>query len=285
MRTVNKRVLESLVKSGAFDSLGKTRAQMMKELPAAMEQGQSKQRDRELGQASLLELFEEEQESASTAENSIPEWNEHDRLKNEKEAIGFYITGHPLERYQKDLSWFTDATSATIAEGSSPKAVSIAGIPIKVLPKTTRKGDKMAIVTLEDLHGSLEVILWPETFAGVEKLLTDEEALLVKGEVDADSNLPKVIAQSVIPLSEAKAHWKGKVHINIRTPGLEKETLEEVKEILAAHKGNNETFIHFLFPDNHIRVLSVENHLRIQPSDEVIHEIESVLGEDTVRFE
>ncbi len=286
LRTVNKRVMESLIKSGACDSLGVPRAALMHDLTAAMEQGQAKQKDIELGQSSLLDMFEEEDGASGFSGNGhTPEWGDHERLKFEKEAIGFYITGHPLERYARDLAWFTDANSATIAEGSSPKSVNLAGIPIKVLPKTTRKGDKMAIVTMEDLQGSLEVIFWPEIYSQVSQLLEEEVALLIRGEVDAEGNLPKVIAQSVVPLAEAKRHWKGKVHIHIRTPGLEKETLVAVRDVLASHKGGNETFLHFLFPDSHIRTMTVDHELRIQPSDEVIREIETLLGEDSVHFE
>ncbi len=286
LRQVNKRVIESLIKSGACDSMENNRAGMMHNLQATMEMAQAQQRDRLLGQSSMFEVFDGEQsDSEPESAEEIEEWNEQERLKFEKESIGFYITGHPLNRYAKDLAWFTDSNSASISEAGTGKAVIIAGIPIKVLPKTTRKGDKMAIVTLEDLQGSVEVILWPETYAACEFLLSQDEPLLVKGTVDADGNMPKIIVQEIKPLSETKKHWKGKVHINLRTPGLEKETLIEIKNILAAHKGRNETFLHFIFPDNQTKVISVEDNLRIQPSDEVIQEIETLLGEDAIHFE
>jgi len=286
LRQVNKRVLESLIKSGACDSLGESRSGKMKNLPATMEMAQANQRDRQLGQSSMFEVFEEQVDvNKETNQETIEEWSEQERLKYEKESIGFYITGHPLDGHVKDLAWFTDANSASISEMAHARSVSLAGIPMKILPKTTRKGDKMAIVTLEDLHGSVEVILWPETFAASEALLHSEEPLLVKGKVDAEGSLPKVIADEIYPLSDAKNHWKGKVHIHLRTPGLEKKTLLEIKNILAAHKGNNETLIHFIFPDDKTKTIRVEESLRIQPSDEVIQSIEAILGEEAIRFE
>jgi DNA polymerase III subunit alpha len=285
LRQTNKRVLESLIKSGACDSLGESRSGKMKNLQSTMEMAQANQRDRQLGQSSMFEVFEEQVDSKATDQEEVEEWGEQERLKYEKESIGFYITGHPLDGYVKDLAWFTDANSATIGETGHARSVSLAGIPMKVLPKTTRKGDKMAIVTLEDLHGSVEVILWPETFAASEALLQSEQPLLVKGKVDAEGSLPKVIAEEVHPLSEAKNRWKGKVHIHLRTPGLEKETLLEIKNVLAAHKGNNETLIHFNFPDDKTKTIRVEENLRIQPSDEVIRGIEAILGEEAIRFE
>ena len=285
LQLANKRVFESLIKSGACDSFGQSRAQMFKELQASMEQGQKKQRDQQLGQSSMFDTFIENVASEQGNGNHVEEWNETDRLKFEKESIGFYITGHPLDRFTKDLSWFTDATSASVAEASSSKTVSIAGIPIKHLPKTTRKGDKMGIITLEDLHGSVEVILWPEIYAKVESLLLAEEPILVKGEVDSEGNMPKIIAKEMFPLIQAKQRFQGRVMIHFRTLGLDKETLIAVKEILAANKGNNDTRLHFISPDNEERVVTVSNDLRIQPSDEVIEQIHSLLGEGTILFE
>ena len=285
LQLANKRVFESLIKSGACDSLGQNRAQMLKDLQSSMEQGQAKQRDLQLGQSSMFETFDEEVSLDQKNDRHVEEWSESDRLKFEKESIGFYITGHPLDRFTKDLSWFTDATSASVVELGSSKKVSIAGIPMKHLPKTTRKGDKMGIVTLEDLHGSIEVILWPEIYAEVESMILAEEPILVKGEVDSDGNLPKVIAKEVFPLIQAKQRFKGRVIIHFRTLGLEKETLLAVKEILAANKGNNDTRLHFISPDNKERVVTVSDDLRIQPSDEVIEQIQSLLGEDAILFE
>ena len=143
----------------------------------------------------------------------------------------------------------------------------------------------MAIVTLEDLSGSIEVILWPEIYAIIENILSDDDPILVQGTVDSDGNQPKVIAKKVCLLKEAKEHWAGKVHIRFRTLGLEKDTLISIKEILKKHKGGNETFVEFLFPSNKVRKLSVDGNLKIKPCDEIIQEIEAVLGKDSIRFE
>jgi DNA polymerase-3 subunit alpha len=282
---VNKRVLESLIKSGACDSFKEARSGIMENLQVTMEMAQANQRDRQLGQSSMFGVFEEQEVNDKMDQKTVEEWGEQERLKNEKESIGFYITGHPLDGYTQDLAWFTDANSASISEAGHKKKVSLAGIPGKVLIKTTRKGNKMAIVTLEDLHGSVEVILWPEIFSASEDLLASEEPVLIKGEVDAEGSLPKVLADEIHPLSEAKNHWIGKVHIHLRTPGLEKETLLQIKNILSAHKGSNETFLHFNFPDNNVRTIRVDAGLRVQPSDEVVRDIEAILGEEAILFE
>ena len=284
LRLVNKRVVESLIKSGACDSLNQNRAAMIEDLPSAIEIGQAKQRDKQLGQSSMFEVFEEGEQDLESS-NSIKDWSDHERLKYEKETIGFYVSGHPLKHFANEMAWFTDASSASIIENSTGNEVSLAGIPGKVLPKITRKGDKMAIVTLEDLSGSVEVILWPEIYATTENILSDDDPILVKGSVDSDGNQPKVIAKEICLLKEAKDHWKGKVHIHFRTPGLEKETLIAIKKIFKNYKGNNKIFLDFLFPDNKIRRLSVGEKIKIEPCDEIIQEIEALLGEDSIRFE
>jgi DNA polymerase-3 subunit alpha len=284
LRLVNKRVVESLIKSGACDSMNQNRSKMFSNLSKVIEMGQAKQKDRELGQSSMFEVFEGENYEI-LEEGPLENWSDQERLKYEKETIGFYISGHPLEQFSNELSWFTDSSSASILEKTTGSEVSLAGIPAKVLPKVTRKGDKMAIITLEDLNGSIEVILWPEIYSAIENILSDNDPILVQGSVDSDGNEPKVIAKKVCLLKEAKEYWKGKVHIRFRTPGLEKSTLISIKEILEKHKGNNEAFIEFLFPDNKVRKLSVGDDFKIKPCDEIIQEINAVLGEGSIRFE
>ena len=284
LRLVNKRVVESLIKSGACDSLDQNRSKMFENISKVIEMGQAKQKDRELGQSSMFEVFEDESHEI-LEQGLLEDWSDQERLKYEKETIGFYISGHPLEQFTNELSWFTDSSSASILEKNTGSEVSIAGIPAKVLPKVTRKGDKMAIVTLEDLNGSIEVILWPEIYSAIENILSDNDPILVQGSVDSDGNEPKVIAKKVCLLKEAKEHWKGKVHIRFRTPGLEKSTLISIKEILEKYKGNNEAFIEFLFPDSKIRKLSVGEDYKIKPCNEIIQEINAVLGEGSIRFE
>ncbi len=287
LQKVNKRVIESLIKSGAFDSLGQTRAGMMKLLPGAMEAGQTRQRDRELGQASMFDAFEDDFQTMSQGgvEAGDEKWSDHDRLRYEKECIGFYITGHPLTQYAREISWFTDCNSLSIAEVSNGKSVSLGGVASKVATKTTRKGDKMALVTLEDLQGMVEITVWPELYAAVQELLNGDEPVLVKGTVESDGNIPKVIANEIMPLADAKLYWKGKVHIKFRTPGLEKEMLQSVKDILDSHKGANDLHLHFMFPDHEHKVRTVHSPIKVQPCDEVVEKIENLLGEGSIHFD
>jgi len=283
LRVANKRVIESLIKSGACDSLGHNRAYMIKRLQEVMEKAQAKQRDMLLGQSSMFDAFDEE-ECEQGSNDSEEKLSDEERLKFEKETIGFYISGHPLDKYEKEIHWFSDSASATVSDHKN-QTVHMIGLPAKVTPKTTKRGEKMGIVVLEDLQGSIEVILWPEIFATSEHLLTEEEPIWICGKVDADGNAPKVIVEQICSLEDVKKNWKGTVHINIRTPGLEKEVMLAVRDVLEKNSGNNEVEIHFLFPGNREKVVSVGQHLRVCPSDNVISEIEKILGEDAIHFE
>jgi DNA polymerase-3 subunit alpha len=257
----------------------------MHSIEPIMDSAQARKKDKQIGQASMFDLMEDGGDGIELAASAIPEWSDHERLSYEKEILGFYITGHPLVQYKKDLAWFADCDSATLPEKSHGQKVHLGGVPLKIMEKTTKKGGKMAFVTLEDLQGTFEVTVWPETYKEAQALLKAEVPVLVKGDAEVDENSAKVIAQQIYPLADAKKHWQGKIHISFRTPGLERETLLAVKNVLAANKGGNEPLLYFIFPNGKSHVVSVAPELRVQPSDSMVQEIETLLGDNSIRFE
>ena len=283
---VNRRVIESLIKSGACDSLGESRASMLHHLGLYMDLGQARQRDREMGQAGLFEGLEGAEPDLDTLHlDAVKDWSDHDRLRFEKETLGFYVSGHPLTQYERDIAWFTDASSVSIAESRNGERVCLAGVPVKVIPKNTRtKGERYALVTLEDLQGTLDVTVWPDLYAECADLLTQDQPLLVEGKVErSDNHAPKILANKIYSLPDYKNHFQGRVHIQIRTLGLETETLRSVQQVLAQHRGPSEVLVHFLFPDRHGRTIRTD--LKVRPSDELIEQVEAILGEDAIRLE
>ncbi len=288
LRVANRRVMESLIKSGALDSLESTRAHMFDNLQTTMELAQANQKDRALGQSSMFDMLETNEDSTpdfGSSSDKTSDWDDHQRLKFEKETLGFFITGHPLTKYKRELSWFTDVGSANLSECQSGQTISIGGIPSKIVPKVTKKGEKMAFVTLEDLEGTSEITLWPETFAAAENLLASEEPVLVTGKLEGDERFTKIIASAIYPLAEAKNYWRGKLRISLRAAGLEKQTLLEIKKILLEHPGKSDVQLHFTFPNNSTKLLSAGSELTVTPSEEMVNEIEKILGEHSVRFE
>src|SRR5205823_12222574 len=168
LRLLNKRVIESLIKSGAMDSFG-TRSQLMAVLDKAMERAQKSQRDAEMGQHGLFGVFQQEESSNNNNERlpTVPEWDEHQRLANEKEVLGFFITGHPLEKYRDKLLDFNAHTVETISamkNGTGRDEIKTAGMISNVRPLKSKKGDMYAQAVLEDMTGAIEAIVFPEAF-------------------------------------------------------------------------------------------------------------------------
>src|SRR5215467_2717041 len=182
LRMLNKRVLESLIKAGAMDDFG-YRSQIMAVLDKAIERAQKAQRDAEMGQHGLFGVFQEE-ESNGTGEKlpSVPEWDEHLRLANEKEVLGFFITGHPLEKYKDKLEDFRALTVETISAMTTgtgrDEVICTAGVISKVRPLKSRKGDLYAQAVLEDMTGSIEAIVFPDSYRKLQAILKQEIPML-----------------------------------------------------------------------------------------------------------
>lgn len=212
-RKVNKRVIESLIKCGAFDSTGNRRRQLMTGYDEIMEKVQRRQRERSSGQANFLEQFEMQggdpaSGSMDYALPDIPEWDHKELLIHEKESIGFYITGHPLSRFTDLLGLIVNADSSNLSRKSDREAVAMAGVVSHIREATTRRKETMAYVTLEDLKGSAVIIFFPDVYKEAYPLLHGEEPLLIKGTVDTAEDGSKVIASEVDLLDAAveKSH-------------------------------------------------------------------------------
>jgi DNA polymerase-3 subunit alpha len=247
-RKVNKRVIESLIKCGTFDSTGHKRRQLMACYEDIMEKVQRRQRERSSGQANFLEQFEIHGDNPSSgsidfALPDLPEWDHKELLTNEKESIGFYITGHPLSRFTDILGLIVNADSSSLSGKSDREAVAMAGIVSHIREVTTRRKETMAYVTLEDLKGSAVMIFFPEVYKGVYPLLHGEEPLLIKGTLDIAEDGVKVIAAEVIPLASAveKSH-----HAVFFTIDVEKSSPADIAVLgqrLKQYPGRYEGFI------------------------------------------
>ncbi|NOQ41645.1 MAG: DNA polymerase III subunit alpha, partial [Desulfuromusa sp.] len=223
LRKVNKKVVEALIKCGAFDTLGGKRAQFYAAFEDSMEIGQRLQKEQESGQDSLFGS----KEILSVGGNGygdlpdIPEWDEKTLLSYEKEALGFYVSGHPLARYSDSIKRFATCETAGLSERTDKEQVRVCGIVSGIKELITKKGDRMAFVTLEDLSGSVEVIVFPEVYTVAMELLKGEDPLLVSGELDVGEEACKILATEVALLRDVKETMAKWVHIRLTTPGLD----------------------------------------------------------------
>ncbi|MBI4972097.1 MAG: DNA polymerase III subunit alpha [Candidatus Omnitrophica bacterium] len=283
LRVVNRKVIESLVKCGAFDCFGMKRAQMMAMLDRALDMGNKVQRDRELGQKSFFDVFESDDSLKNNSEfTDIPEWPENQLLSYEREILGFFVTSHPLSRFSKILKTYTSGSTATLNQFKDQEEVTIGGLVQAAKEIMTKKGEKMAFVTLEDLDGTAEVVVFSDLYKKIVQLLAKDTVIYVKGRINMREDFPKVVASEILPLDQASQKLTRVLTIDLSTAGLDKETLKRLRDILVAHKGNTPVYLTFKDPAGKRTILSSGESFKVNSNERLFDEVEAILGENAI---
>ena len=278
LKKVNKRVVESLINCGAFDSTGAKRSQMMAALEGALDYGQRVQRERNDPQMGLFDAGEDQPSINAPVLPDIGEWDEKQFLTFEKESLGFYLTGHPLTRFEDLLDKFTNANAISIKELNDGGVVRIGGLVQSTKTIKTKKGDLMAFVTIEDMHGAVEAIVFSRVFNDVRDLLVEDKPLLIQGQVQKDEQSVKILADTVIPINKAEEIWTASVHLNLEISRTDREKLTDLHVILKRHPGGCPAFLHLRSPDNTDSVISLSDKLRLRAGGALSREINNFLG-------
>ncbi len=205
LRLLNRRVLESLVKAGAFDGVGVTRAGLLAGLDQAMEAGQRRQRDRDEGQTSLFEAAGGAAAPAkeTAAPSGVPEWPTEQLLGYEKEVLGFYLSGHPLERYRDHARDLGTASAADVAVRPVGARVALLGQVSQLRERATKSGNRMAFASLDAVDGAVALTIFPEALKSCSVALRAPGPVLVKGRIDETDKGRVVLVEDVKPLEEA----------------------------------------------------------------------------------
>ena len=288
-RKVNKKVLESLIKCGAFDSLGSTRNGLYTYLERGLEIAQGLQRDRENGQSSIFDMMGGSGGAATSEE--VPEraeWDEGQLLSGEKETLGFYISSHPLMSFSNLLERRTKNITSSIKDVPQGKDVILGGVIASSRVMTTKKGSRMAFLRLEDLTGSIEVIVFPALFKKVEELLNHEGPLVIMGKVEreqgrGESEEVKVLGEEIYDLEEAPDVNIKKVHITADTDGLEKESFVALKNLLKSREGTSPVILHLMYPTGEV-IMGLSDELKVEPVVELAEKIRTVLPSSEISF-
>ncbi|MDH5405008.1 MAG: DNA polymerase III subunit alpha [Candidatus Aminicenantes bacterium] len=284
LRLVNKRVIESLVKSGAFDSLGLRRSQLFAIVDRAIEHAQRRHKEREKGQISMFATFQL-QEGTLLDNQLIPdmeEWSERKLLAYEKDALGFYITGHPLTRFESELKEFSSSTTADINQNMDSQTTSIGGVISRIRRLKTKSGELMAIVRLEDLVGSIEITVFPKTFQAFQASLKADEAVLVKGKVEADEDKAKLLASEIIPLREIRQRSAKRMVITIPLAMLEEETVQELHRLLEENRGECSVKFELVQPQKFQLSIKPNAYIKVNPTKQLIDRLEEMFGKGAV---
>lgn len=278
---VNRRVMESLIQCGAFDFTGLARATLMASLDDVIKFCGSCQNTNQLNMFASLpgvdsmgrQLFEYP---------VVEEWEEKEKLRREKEALGFYITGHPLDRYKDEVRRFTTGTIQGLLEVKDRSSVKVAGMVERLQMKRTKKGDKMAILTLEDQTGSTQAILFPDTFNTYSNLIKSEDPLLISGQVERDENRSKIIAKEVNNLDQLGYELIRTIEIGLTLETASGEVLEQIKEIFFRNPGDSRVFFRVETGEGGTTLISTHDHYRVSPSKKMIDEIQLLVGQRVV---
>src|SRR2546426_1100424 len=288
LRLLNKRVLESLIKSGAMDALGR-RAQLMAVLDKAIERAQKTQRDAESGQHGLFGVFQEEE-----VQNHIdrlpetPDWDEHQRLAAEKEILGFFITGHPLEKYREKLEDLralnTQEISAMKSSTGKDENITTAGMITNLRVLKSKKGDFYAQASLEDMSGSIDMLVFPEAYRKLQEKVKLQVPVLIRGGVRIEEGAnPKLTVNDIIPLEEAKVPLPKSLRIRIQVENAEDSTVDQLHSLCRERKGEAKVLFDVERQGDFMVVMEAEDY-NVQPDRNFIARVEELCGRGAVRI-
>ncbi|MGB8834805.1 MAG: DNA polymerase III subunit alpha [Candidatus Sulfotelmatobacter sp.] len=287
LRLLNKRVLESLIKSGAMDSLGR-RAQLMAVLDRAMERAQKTQRDAESGQHGLFGVFQQEESEAHNDKlPNIPDWDEQARLASEKEILGFFISGHPLQKYKDKLQ---DLQALNILEiGAMTKStgkdetIATAGIIGNLRVLKSKRGDFYAQATLEDMTGSIDMIVFPEAYKRLGDKVKLEVPVLVRAGVRIEEGAnPKITAAEIMPLEDAKVPLPRAIRIRVPLETAAETTVDDLYALFQERKGEARVLFDVERAGDFMVVMEAQGY-NVLPDRNFIARVEQLCGRGSVR--
>ncbi|MFN7926368.1 MAG: DNA polymerase III subunit alpha [Blastocatellia bacterium] len=286
-RAVNKRVFEAMTKSGALDALvggdGKKRAALLASLDRALEQGAKAQRDRDSGQIGFFDMLAVEE--AAPALSEAKPWTKKEQLNFEKDSLGFYASGHPLEDYAEALQGLANVDGSNIAERPHGEQVAMGGIVIDLAVRTTKKGDRFALFRLEDQFTSVKIVCWPEQFNRYKALIEADNALLVKGRLEvADDGSVTIITQELQPLEGARAIAAREMAIKMPEASLTPERLSLLSELFNTNAGHSSVLLELITPTRQVVKIRPHQFLRVKLSPELETKIKQICADWEVSF-
>jgi DNA polymerase-3 subunit alpha len=308
-KKINKRTIEALVKSGAFDAIGPSagsryigdhcaaRATMLEAIPLALERGKKMQQDEEVGQSSLFGML-----SAPAREEALEEtypdatpWPDKELLGYERHLIGFYVTGHPLDRFDDEIAIYGVSATADVhyCKGFQYRDdVTVAGVISEYRERPLKSGNgRMAFLTLEDKTGQCEVLVFSAAFAENEEALKSGEPILIRGQYtedgDLDGRVGKVRAAEVVRLIDARKRFVRKVRVELEEADITNGQIGELKEIFAAHPGGCAARITLKIPHEYgagLAELALPQSFNVEPNDELLTQVERLFRKKVVRL-
>ena len=294
LTAVNRRVIENLINCGAFDSTQVSRARMIGALDEAIRAGQAHQRDEASNQIDIFSLLGtpgKGQNRPGDVYPQVKEWSQQELLVFEKEALGFYITGHPLDKYDRVIKRVISGTAAGIKERPVAGEVKLAGVVSALKLRNTKKGDRYGSFNLEDKTGFLEVIAWPEIYKKSAELLGSDDPIFIKGKLEVGEDRMQIIANEIMPLPEAAAKVRvlangspsrngssERVHLYVHEAETSAQDLVQLREALLNCPGSSTVILHLLAEGVSETLIELPDQIRVASGPELESIVSKLFG-------
>lgn len=289
LRAANKQVIEALIKAGAFDKLGGNRAQMMAGLEKAMQTGASLQADKQNGQMNFFGQLTQRADYSQDLQSlpNVPPWPEPQMLAFEKQVLGFYVTSNPLSHHAETINLYSTHNSSQLDDTGRVQQVIIGGMITKIrfnLTKTGRNaGSKMAVFTLEDLQGAVEVVMFPDVLNKFTDLLADDNVVFVKGKLDYKREKTNIIAGELINIGDVREKLAAKVRIKLDAKDVTKEKVESIKSICRHHRGKSPLYVAIETGRGKVYA-AADRNLSVNPDLEFCREMRQLVGPENFQL-
>ncbi|ENJ6169258.1 DNA polymerase III subunit alpha [Vibrio cholerae] len=287
LKKVNKRVIEKLILAGALDRLGPHRAAMMASVDDAVRAASQHHQAEAFGQADMFGVLTDAPEEVEQKYTQVPEWPEKVRLEGERETLGLYLTGHPVDEYLKELTKYTSCRLNEAAPTRRDQSLTVAGLVIAARVMTTKRGTRIGLMTLDDRSGRMEVMLYSEALDRYAEWLEKDKILVVSGQVSFDdfNGGLKMSAREVMDLGCAREKFARGLSISILQSQIDQQFFERFSHILEPHRaGTVPVNVYYQRPDARAR-LTLGTEWRVTPSDTLLDELKQLLGHDQVELE
>jgi len=285
LRIVNKKTIESLIQVGACDSLEGHRAQLLEAVERAMQYAQSAQTAELRGQASLFE-------GSSTAESlitypplpDVPPWSESEKLSREKALLGFYVSGHPLTKYEDEVNAFANVRLGEPYNVQSGATVRACGIISSVRRKIDKKGKTMAFVTLEDFTGKGRCIFFSDAFQKFGKYMEVDAMVMVIGKGEAEGDFLTIIVNEVYPMEKVREKFTKSITISFNINEVQESTIVELRKLIERHRGN--CSLYFIVQNGALSdtIRFYSKRFTVEPSNEFIAELRQMFGRKNIKI-
>jgi len=279
---VNRRVLEALIKCGAFGFTAMPRAALLALVEDALRITQKAESDAARNQIGLFGKSGDTPELA--LREPVAELPQKEILKFEKETLGFYITAHPLDKYDRELRRIGKLTTADLPAAPDGSQVRIAGVVQAVKLKNNKSGKRYATFSLEDRDGAVECIVWPEAYQKFEAVIMGDEPVVARGKLDVDDERAQIIVDDLRPIATALTEAVREVRIRAPRERLANGDMDRLKDLLRRHTGASLTYLHLGFDDGREAIFLLGDGYRVAPTENFVAEVEQLLAPNAVQL-